>query len=61
MASTNPQSFAHGLGTADLEVTIRRASDGAVVFADIIVDSTNVTVDWGAAPAAGEYRIIAQG
>ena len=60
VATTDPQTFAHGLGTADGQVTIRRTSDGVVVFADVTIDTTNVTVGWGAAPAAGEYRVSYQ-
>lgn len=61
VATTNPQTFTHGLGTADVDVTIKRASDGAIVYADVTVTSTTLTVDWGAAPSAAEYRVIAHG
>ena len=61
VATTNPQTFGHGLGTADLVVMVRRNSDGAKVFPDVTVDATNVTVEWGAAPTAAEYRVIAVG
>lgn len=57
-ATTNPQSFAHGLGTADVTVMIKDSS-GNWVFPDVTVDATNVTVDWGGAPAASDYRVIA--
>lgn len=59
VATTNPQTFAHGLGSADVDVTIKRTSDNSIVYTDVTVDATNVTVDWGAAPAAGEYRVVA--
>jgi hypothetical protein len=58
-ATTNPQSFAHGFGTADLTVTIKEST--AVVYPDITIDTTNVTVDWGGAPTAAQYRVIAHG
>jgi hypothetical protein len=59
VVTTNPQTFAHGLGTADLTVTIRESAN--VVYPDVSVDTTNVTVDWGAAPTAAQYRVIAHG
>jgi hypothetical protein len=59
VATTNPQTFAHGLGTADLTVLVR---EGAVkVYPDISIDATNITVDWGGAPTAAQYRVIAVG
>jgi phage-related tail fiber protein len=59
VATTNPQTFAHGLGTADVEVAIYES--GSLVFPDVTVDATNVTVDWGGAPTAAQYRVLAQG
>jgi hypothetical protein len=59
VATTNPQTFAHGLGSADLTVTVRESA--IVVFPDITIDATNITVDWGSAPTAGQYRVIASG
>lgn len=61
VATTNPQTFAHGLGTGDLAVVVKRVSDGVYVECDIDADSTNIHVDWGSAPSAGEYRVIAVG
>lgn len=58
VATTNPQSFAHGLGTADVEVTVKEGND--IVYPDVTVDATNITVDWGGAPTAGQYRVIGQ-
>lgn len=59
VVTTNPQTFAHGLGTADLVVTVKEGT--AVVFPDITIDATNVTVDYGAAPTAAQYRVTAVG
>jgi phage-related tail fiber protein len=59
VATTNPQTFAHGLGTADLDVTVRESA--VKVYPDISIDATNITVDWGAAPTAAQYRVIAVG
>lgn len=59
VATTNPQTFAHGLGTGDLVVAVKRVSDGVYVECDVDADATNIHVDWGAAPSAAEYRVIA--
>lgn len=59
VATTNPQTFAHGLGTADLAVAVYES--GVKVYPDVSVDSTNVTVDWGGAPSAAQYRVVAKG
>jgi phage-related tail fiber protein len=58
VATTNPQTFAHGLGTADVQVMVKEGN--TVVYPDVEVDATNVTVDWGGAPTAAQYRVIAQ-
>lgn len=60
-ATTNPQSFTHNLGTGDLAVTVREASSGQVVYPDVTVDATSITVDFGVAPTAGQYRVSAAG
>lgn len=59
VATTNPQNFAHGLGTADLTVAVYES--GVLVYPDVSVSATNVTVDWGTAPTAGQYRVVAHG
>lgn len=59
VVTTNPQTFAHTLGTADLTVTVKESN--VVVYPDVSIDATNVTVDWGGAPTAGQYRVIAHG
>lgn len=58
VATTNPQTFAHGFGTADVQVSVYES--GSQVFPDVSIDSTNVTVDWGGAPTAAQYRVVAQ-
>lgn len=57
VATTNPQTFAHGLGTADLNVDVYEG--GSQVFPDVSIDATNITVDWGGAPTAAQYRVVA--
>lgn len=57
-ATTNPQSFPHGAGSADVDVAIREVATGILVGADITVDTTNITVDFGGAPSASQFRII---
>jgi hypothetical protein len=59
VVTTNPQTFAHGLGTADLSVSVYEG--GALRFPDISVDATNITVEWGGAPTAAQYRVVANG
>ena len=59
VATTNPQTFAHGLGTADLIVQVTES--GETVRPGITVDATNITIDWGSAPTSGQYRVIATG
>jgi hypothetical protein len=56
-ATTNPQSFTHGLGTADVIVEIKEGNNP--VYPDVSITSTQVTVDWGSAPTAAQYRVIA--
>lgn len=53
---------AHGLGTADLTVTVFKKSDGTVVECGLAIDSTNVVVDFGVkVPTSNEYRVVAHG
>ena len=59
VATTNPQTFAHGFGTADVVVLVREGS--TVVYPDVTIDATNITIDWGSAPTAGQYRVVATG
>lgn len=60
-ATTNPQTFTHGLGT-DITVEVWEGSER--VFADITKSATSggqITVDWGSAPTAGQYRVVVHG
>lgn len=56
--TTNPQTFTHGLGTDDLAVFVKDTASGALVWADPVIGSGTVTIDWGSAPTAGQYRVI---
>jgi hypothetical protein len=56
VATTNPQTFAHGAGSLDVVVQVMES--GSVVYPDITIDATNITVDWGGAPTAAQYRVI---
>jgi hypothetical protein len=62
-ATTNPQTFTHGLGT-DITVQVWAASGSELVYPDITKSATSggqVTVDWGSAPAAADYRVVVHG
>jgi hypothetical protein len=62
VATTNPQTFAHTLGTQDVQVAVREVSTNKLVMADVtITDTSNVSVDFGGAPTAGQYRVTIQG
>lgn len=55
-ATTNPQTFTHGLGSDDVDVTVWESS--ALVFPDITKGSGTVIVDFGSAPTAAQYRVV---
>lgn len=58
-ATTNPQTFTHNLGTKDVQVSVRVASTDEFVEAYVTAPTTNtVSVDFGGAPSAGQYRVI---
>lgn len=59
LATTNPQAFAHGFGAIPTGWTITES--GIQVFPEVTVDATNITIDWGAAPTAGQYVVRANG
>jgi hypothetical protein len=58
-ATTNPQTFTHGLGKRPVVMVVD--STGNKVYPDITVSTTTVVVDWGSAPAAADYRVLAVG
>ncbi|NJA56741.1 head decoration protein [Streptomyces sp. NEAU-H3] len=52
----------HNLGTKDVSVSIRRVSDDKAVLTDwTATDVNTVTVQFGAAPSAGQYRVVVVG
>lgn len=55
-ATTNPQTFAHGAGSADVQVEVYES--GSKVFPDVTVNTTNIVIDFGGAPAASQYRVV---
>lgn len=61
VVTTNPQTFTHLLGTDDVVVQVKNVSDGAIVYPDVTIGSGTVTVDWGSAPTAAQYRVIVKG
>jgi hypothetical protein len=58
VATTNPQTFSPGLGN-DLIVQVYES--GTQVFPDISTAAGVITVDWGSAPTAAQYRVVATG
>jgi phage-related tail fiber protein len=58
-ATTNPQTFTHGLGTNDVQVEVWETNDK--VFPDVTKGSGTVIIDWGSAPTAAQYRVVIQG
>lgn len=60
-ATANPWVQAHGFATADLEVSVREVSTGTRVYADVVIDTTNITITLPAAPTAAQYRVTWMG
>lgn len=59
--STTSIAVTHSLGTTDVIVQLFDVSSGDTVYADVVRTSTNVvTVDFGAAPASNDVRILIQ-
>lgn len=58
--ATSATSYAitHGLGTADLSVSVYDVGTGEVVYADIVNTSTTTTVYFATAPTANQYRVV---
>lgn len=61
VATTNPQNFTHGLGTDDVECQVWDVASGELVWPGVTKTAGVVTVDWGGAPTAGQYRVVIQG
>lgn len=60
-ATTNPQTFTHALGT---DITVQVWEGSELVHADVTKSATSggqVTVDWGSAPTAAQYRVVVHG
>lgn len=56
VATTNPQTFTHGLGSNDVTVSVWETNN--LVFPDVTKGSGTVIVDWGGAPTAAQYRVV---
>lgn len=61
VVTTNPQVFTHLLGTDDISVTVKETATGAIVYPDVVIAAGTVSIDWGAAPTAAQYRVIVKG
>lgn len=60
-ATTNPQTFTHALGT-NIDVAVWESNEK--VYPDITKSATSggqVTIDWGSAPTAAQYRVVVIG
>lgn len=52
----------HNLGSQDVVVQMRRISDNAEVFADVVyTDTNNVTITFAVAPASNAIRVVVLG
>lgn len=61
-ATTNPQTFTHNLNTLDVMVQVRIASSGEHVEADVTSVTVNtISVNFGGAPTAAQYRVLVLG
>lgn len=61
VATTNPQTFTHNLGTLDVQVFVREVSTGNIILADVTASTTNaISVNFGGAPTVGQYRVTVQ-
>lgn len=60
-ATTNPQTFTHGLGTNDIQVFVWEVASNELVYCDVTKGSGTAIVDFGSAPTAAQYRIVIQG
>jgi len=63
VATTNPQTFNHALGT-DVIIQVFLVATGEVIYPDITNTNTSggtATIDYGVAPSAAEYRVVVHG
>lgn len=58
--STSSTSYAitHGLGTADVVVSVYTVATGEVVYTDVVNTSTTTTLTFASAPSANAYRVV---
>ena len=56
--SSTSYALTHGLGTADLVVSVYEVSTGEVVYADITNTSTTTTLTFAVAPTSNQYRAV---
>jgi len=56
--SSTQYAITHGLGTADLSVTLFEVSTGEVVYTNVTNTSTTTTLDFAVAPTANQYRVV---
>ena len=56
--SSTSYALTHGLGTADLVVSIYEVSSGEVVYADIVNTDTTTTITFATAPTSNQYRAV---
>jgi hypothetical protein len=61
VVTTNPQTFTHGLGTNDITVAVWEVATSSLVYPDVTKGAGTIIVDWGAAPTAAQYRVVAHG
>lgn len=56
--SSTQYAITHGLGTADLSVTVYEVSTGEVVYTNVTNTNTTTTLDFAVAPSANQYRVV---
>lgn len=62
VATTNPQTFTHNLNTLDVHVTVVEVSSGNHMLTDVTASGVNtVSVNFGGAPTAAQYRVVVIG
>lgn len=60
--SSTSIAVTHNLGTKDVSVTVRRASDDVAVYTDWVATDTNtVTLTFVTAPTTNQFRVTVQG